>query len=150
MAVHPCVGPWPLFSFVILFTAIRTPRTGNQPIAHAGTQTQNKRTQTFMLQVGFKPTIPVFEWRKKFYGRRPRGHFDRQPVISLERRGSAYMYIMYVCRCTVRVINTDRFWLEETPRTDDIFFIQILYQDGDIVTTGQFAVRNTWNALSLV
>jgi hypothetical protein len=42
---------------------------GNQPVArplptHRTTQTQNKRTQTSMPQVGFEPTIPVFEWAK--------------------------------------------------------------------------------------
>jgi hypothetical protein len=39
---------------------------GDQPVArplptHRTTQTQNKRTQTSMPQVGFEPTIPVFE-----------------------------------------------------------------------------------------
>jgi hypothetical protein len=40
-----------------------------QPVArslptHRTTQTQNKRTQTSMPQVGFEPTIPVFERAK--------------------------------------------------------------------------------------
>jgi hypothetical protein len=43
-----------------------TPWTGDQPVErplpeHRIAQTQNKRTQTFMPQVGFEPTIPVFE-----------------------------------------------------------------------------------------
>jgi hypothetical protein len=38
---------------------------GDEPVArplptHRTTQTQNKRTQTSMLQVGFELTIPVF------------------------------------------------------------------------------------------
>jgi hypothetical protein len=42
---------------------------GDQPVArrlpaHRTVQTQNKRTQTSMPQVGFKPTIPVFERAK--------------------------------------------------------------------------------------
>jgi hypothetical protein len=41
---------------------------GDQPIARPiptnRTQRQNKRTQTSMPQVGFEPTIPVFEWVK--------------------------------------------------------------------------------------
>jgi hypothetical protein len=43
-----------------------TPWKGDQPVArplptHRTTQAQNKGTQTFMPQVGFEPTIPVFE-----------------------------------------------------------------------------------------
>jgi heme oxygenase len=42
---------------------------GDQPVAsplpaHMIAQTQDKRTQTLMLQVGFEPTIPVFERAK--------------------------------------------------------------------------------------
>jgi hypothetical protein len=65
MALQPFVVPWPLFSFLILYTVGRTPWTGDQPVArplptHRTTQTQNKRTQTSMSRVGFEPTIPVF------------------------------------------------------------------------------------------
>jgi hypothetical protein len=35
--------------------------------AHRKTQTQNKCTETSMPLVGFKPTIPVFEWAKTFH-----------------------------------------------------------------------------------
>jgi hypothetical protein len=57
------------FSFLIFYTVGRTPWTGDQPVArplsaHRTTQTQNKRTQTSIPQVGFKPTIPVFERTK--------------------------------------------------------------------------------------
>jgi hypothetical protein len=57
------------FSFLILYTVGRTPRTGDQPVArplptHRTTQIQNKRTQTSMPWVGFKPTTPVFERAK--------------------------------------------------------------------------------------
>jgi hypothetical protein len=31
---------------------------------HRTAQTQNKRTKTFMPQMGFEPKIPVFEWAK--------------------------------------------------------------------------------------
>jgi hypothetical protein len=42
---------------------------GDQPVArplsaHRTTQTQNKRKQTFMPEVGFERTIPVFELAK--------------------------------------------------------------------------------------
>jgi hypothetical protein len=59
-------GPWPLFQFRNLFYTVgRTPWTGISPsqglYTHRTTQTQNKRTQTFMPRMGFEPTIPVFE-----------------------------------------------------------------------------------------
>jgi hypothetical protein len=65
MALQPLVGSWPLFSFLILYTVGRTPWTGDQPVArplpaHRTAQTQNKRTQTSIPQVGFELTIPVF------------------------------------------------------------------------------------------
>jgi hypothetical protein len=66
MALQPLVGPWPLFQFLNVYTAGRTPWTGDQPVArslptHRTTQTQNKSTQTSTLCVGFEPTIPAFE-----------------------------------------------------------------------------------------
>jgi hypothetical protein len=71
MALQPFVGPWPLFNFLTFFfyTDSRTPWTEIQPVARPlstcrTTQTQNKRTQTSMRQVGFEPTIPVFELTK--------------------------------------------------------------------------------------
>jgi hypothetical protein len=46
-----------------------TPWTGDQSVArplttYRTTETQNKHTQTSMTQVGYEPTIPVFEWEK--------------------------------------------------------------------------------------
>jgi hypothetical protein len=46
---------------------------GDQPVArplpaHRTAQTQNKRTQTSMPQVGLEPTIPVFERAKTVHG----------------------------------------------------------------------------------
>jgi hypothetical protein len=70
MALQPFVGPWPLFQLLDLsYTAGRTPWTADQPVArplptHGTAQTQNKRTQTSMPQVGFEPTIPMFERAK--------------------------------------------------------------------------------------
>jgi hypothetical protein len=70
MALHPFVEPWPLFQCLELFYRVgRTPWTGDQPVArplpaHRTAQTQNKRTQTSMLLVGFEPMIPVFERAK--------------------------------------------------------------------------------------
>jgi hypothetical protein len=66
----PFVGPSPLFSFLILYTVGRTPWTGYQPIiwplpAHTRQHKQNKRTQRSVPQVGFDPTVIVFERGKK-------------------------------------------------------------------------------------
>jgi hypothetical protein len=62
----PLLGLGRFFSFLIFYTVGRAPWTGDQPTArplpaHRTAQTQNKRTQTYMPQVGLKPMIPVFE-----------------------------------------------------------------------------------------
>jgi hypothetical protein len=69
----PMLGLGPFSVFLILYTVCRTPWTGDQPIArplptHRTTQTQNKRTQTSMLRVGFEHTTPVLEWVKTIHG----------------------------------------------------------------------------------
>jgi hypothetical protein len=69
VALQPFVGPWPLFSFLILYTVGRTPWSEDQPIErplpiNRTTQTQNKCTQTSMPLVGFEPATPVFERAK--------------------------------------------------------------------------------------
>jgi hypothetical protein len=66
MDLQPCVGPSPLFQF---HNSIHNPWTREQPVArplpaHMTAQTQNKRTETTMPQVGVEPTIPVFERAK--------------------------------------------------------------------------------------
>jgi hypothetical protein len=63
------VGPCLTFSFLILYTAGRTPWTGDHPVAgslpiHRTTQTQNKFTQIPILRVGFEHPIPAFERTK--------------------------------------------------------------------------------------
>jgi hypothetical protein len=71
IALQPFVGPWRLFSFLILHRIGRTFWTGDQPVARPlpinRTQTQNKPTQIFMPLVGFEPTIPVFEQAKTIH-----------------------------------------------------------------------------------
>jgi hypothetical protein len=67
--LYSSCGPWPPFQFLNLYTIGRTPWTGDQPVTrplptHRTTHTQNKRKQTSMPQVGFEPTIPVFERAK--------------------------------------------------------------------------------------
>jgi hypothetical protein len=71
MALQPFSGPWPLFSFLILYTVGRTPWMSDQPVArtlptHRTTQTQKKThtTRTSMPSVGFEPTISAFERAK--------------------------------------------------------------------------------------
>jgi hypothetical protein len=70
MALQPFVGPWSLLQFRILFYTVgKTPWTGDQCVSRPlltqrTTQTQNKRTKTFMPRVGLEPTIPVFERAK--------------------------------------------------------------------------------------
>jgi hypothetical protein len=69
VALQPFVGPRSLFKFLNLYAVGRTPRTGDRPFArhlpaHRTAQTQNRRTQTSMPQVGFEPTIPVFKRAK--------------------------------------------------------------------------------------
>jgi hypothetical protein len=56
-------------SFLIFCTVGRSPWTRDQPVAsplpaHRTAQTQNKRAQTSMPQVGFESTIPVLERAK--------------------------------------------------------------------------------------
>jgi hypothetical protein len=69
VALQPFVGSWPLFKFLDFYTVGRTPWTGDQPVVrplpkHGAAQTQYKRTQTSMPQVGFESTIPVLERAK--------------------------------------------------------------------------------------
>jgi hypothetical protein len=65
MALQPFVGPWPLFQFLDLLQSAGLPGWAISPLQgrylHTGQCKQNKRTQTSMPQVGFEPTIPVFE-----------------------------------------------------------------------------------------
>jgi hypothetical protein len=81
MALQVYAGPWQLFSFLILYTLGRTPWTGDQPVArplptHRTTKTKSKRIQTLMPQVGFEPTIPVFERENAVHA------FDRADTVT--------------------------------------------------------------------
>jgi hypothetical protein len=65
----PLLSHGRFFSYFIFYTVGRTLYTGDQPVArplltHRTAQTQNKCTQASMSQVGFEPTIPVFERTK--------------------------------------------------------------------------------------
>jgi hypothetical protein len=67
MALQP-FEPWTYFQFLNLYSAGRTPWTGNQnvvrPLLTHRTQTQIKRAQTSMPRVAFEHTTPVFEQAK--------------------------------------------------------------------------------------
>jgi hypothetical protein len=78
------------FSFLIFYIVDRTPGTGDQPIAwplpaHRTAQTQNKRTQTSMPQVGFETTIPVFERAKTERAANVVGHEDVCILVLMNR-----------------------------------------------------------------
>jgi hypothetical protein len=65
----PFSGLGSFFNFLIFYTVNRTSWTGDQSVArplpaHRTAQTQNKGTQASVAQVGFEPTIPVFERAK--------------------------------------------------------------------------------------
>jgi hypothetical protein len=70
MALHPFVAPWTLFQFLDLFTrSVGFLGRGISPsqgrYLHTGQHKhRTKRTQTSIPQVGFEPTIPVFEQAK--------------------------------------------------------------------------------------
>jgi hypothetical protein len=67
---------------------------GDQPIArhtHRTTRIQNKRTQTFMLRVGFEPTIQMFERAKTVHA--------LDPAVTVI--GSIDKYIIYFSTLTI-------------------------------------------------
>jgi hypothetical protein len=48
MALQHFVGPWSLFSFLIIYTVGKTPWTGDQPVAMPLPNTNTEKTQTSM------------------------------------------------------------------------------------------------------
>jgi hypothetical protein len=69
MALEPFVGPWPLFQFFYFLHSRYDSLEGDKSVArpepaHRTAQTQNKRKEASMPQVGFEPTIPLFERAK--------------------------------------------------------------------------------------
>jgi hypothetical protein len=80
MALQPFCWTLAAIRSFIFYIVGMTPWTGDQPVArplpaHRTAQTQNKRTQTSMPQVGFEPTIPVFEREKTVHD------LDRAPTV---------------------------------------------------------------------
>jgi hypothetical protein len=102
MALQPFVWPWPLFNFLILYTVGRTSWMGDQPIArplpaHRTAHTQNKCTQTSMPQMGFKSTIPVFEWVKTVHALDRVAAWPAEPILMTWRRilQNGYLYVQH-------------------------------------------------------
>jgi hypothetical protein len=94
MSPQPFLGPWTISRFLIFYTVSRTPWTGDQPVTrplptHRTIQTQNKRPQTSMHQVGFELTIPAFERAKTVHA------LDRAATVI----GSRYLYLHTKCGC---------------------------------------------------
>jgi hypothetical protein len=86
LALQPFLDLGRFFNFLIFYTVGRTPWTGDQPVARYTTaQTQNKRTQTSMPQVGLKHTIPVSEQAKTVHAS------DRAATVI----GTMYVYPVY-------------------------------------------------------
>jgi hypothetical protein len=105
MGLQPFVGPWPPFSFMIIYTVGRWPWTGYQSIArplptHRTTQMM-KRGQTSVPWVGFERTMPVIERAKTVQCLRPRGHCDRSSLwpsiykIKPENHFLLWLYIRF-------------------------------------------------------
>jgi hypothetical protein len=96
------------FSFLILQTAGRTLRTGDQPMSlptQRTAQTQNKRTQTSISWVGFETTVSAFERQKRVHSlyRAATLIGDRKAVQSLKCESREHWweeemnFVMYLC-----------------------------------------------------
>jgi hypothetical protein len=77
-----------LFSFLILYTVSRTPRTGDQAVArpvttHRTTQIQNKRTQTYIHALNeIRTHDSSVRANEDISCLRPRGHCDRRRLMA--------------------------------------------------------------------
>jgi hypothetical protein len=93
MALEPFVGPWPRFQLLEFYTVSRTPWTGDQPVARP---LHIHRTQTSMPEVGFEPTIPVFERAKTVHALETL-HTEEKHVSSCghNERSTYVAYIKY-------------------------------------------------------
>jgi hypothetical protein len=76
------VGPWPLFSFLILYTVGRTPWMGNQPVirplpTYRRTQTHNKRNIDIHASSGIRIHDPSVRASEDNSCLSQHGHCDR-------------------------------------------------------------------------
>jgi hypothetical protein len=91
MALQPFVGPWPLLSFLILYTVGGIPWMGDQPVARplplqGTTKAQNKRIHTHpRLECDSNPR-PVFERAKTVHA------LDRAATVI----GSHFIYFLFI------------------------------------------------------
>jgi hypothetical protein len=110
MTLQHFVVPCPLFSFLIFYTVGRTPSTGDQPVArplptHRTIQTQNKRTQTSMPQMGFEPTIPAFERAKMVLA------LDRATTVIDPTTDYLLQILIMPCTC-FKLTDIDGIWYD--------------------------------------
>jgi hypothetical protein len=77
VAVQPFVGPWPLFSFLILYTVGRTPCTGISPSQGLYLHKQNKHTNIHASS-GIRAHDPSVRAGEDCSCLIPRGHCHRQ------------------------------------------------------------------------
>jgi hypothetical protein len=112
----PGTGPRPCSWETLLYKVGRSPWMGDHPVTrplptHRTTQTQNKRTQTFMPCVGFEPTIPAFERAKTVHVLdRVDTVIDSLNICNLQKYWNwniIYLmtYFVFVCRIAVEVRN---------------------------------------------
>jgi hypothetical protein len=73
MALQPFVGPWPLFSFLILYTVGRAPWTGDQPIARYRINAHNTDIHAFS---GIRTHDSSFRESEDSSCLTPRGHCE--------------------------------------------------------------------------
>jgi hypothetical protein len=78
-----------LFSFLIFYIVGRTPWTGDQSVAMPLPAHRTAQTQTSMPQVGFEPTIPMFQRAKTVYA------LDRGATLMGQPRRLIKSYFIY-------------------------------------------------------
>jgi hypothetical protein len=118
----PLLGVGHFFSFLILYTDGRTPWTGDQPVAWPlptprTTQTQTKRTQTFMPRMGFEPTTPVFEWTKTF-----RASDSTTTAIIRQRYRIQIIYLEWITHLVLYILMREKKERKQRKKTNFIPF----------------------------
>jgi hypothetical protein len=96
MALQPFVGPWPFFSFLILYTAGGTVWTGDQPIArplrtHRTTHKHRINDTDIHALGGIRTYDPSVRASEDNSCLRPRGHCDRQ-INYVEKQKVAHSF----------------------------------------------------------
>jgi hypothetical protein len=109
-ALQRFVGPWPLFSFLMFYTVRMAPWTARPLLAHTWHHKQNERIHTPMPQLGFGPTITVFERVKTLMPKTARPPW------------SASLFLHFIIDCymyTCPLLVTLHSWILTTSFQDD-------------------------------